>query len=109
MGPPPQLWASKDQDGNDKHSFLCLNELDAVYYCTSPFHQFEILYKDGIFDNCQGLAYKLLQCSRGLELVKTPPSVSSPTASIWQFKTRPRFEYGDADAPPPAPEPAAAA
>ena len=43
----------------------CWLELDALYSCATPKHQFEVVYRDGTFDDCQQRAADMWACMRG--------------------------------------------
>ena len=43
----------------------CWLELDALYSCATPRHQFEVVYRDGTFDDCQQRAADMWACMRG--------------------------------------------
>ena len=54
--PPP-----KQQEGRTS----CWLELDALYSCATPKHQFEVVYRVGTFDDCQQRAADMWACMRG--------------------------------------------
>lgn len=45
----------------------CWEELDALYACATPKHQFEAIYRIGEFDDCRKLSAAMWACMRGGE------------------------------------------
>lgn len=78
--------------------FACSRELDKVFFCATPRHQFEVVYRDGEFDDCKDLAVKLWDCLKGQqEGVNRPVAIVQAEDHVWTFKERPRWECGDVD------------
>ena len=96
----------------------CWEELDALYACATPKHQFEAIYRIGEFDDCRKLSAAMWACMRGGEARRRAEAaaaggdeVSAPTAPpVWELKATPRWEYdGGAAGAPAAASPADAA
>lgn len=83
----------------------CWVELDKLYMCATPKHQFESIYRTGEFDNCRKLTADMWACMRGGEARRKAEAEAASAASeapdvgteapIWQLKAVPRWEYGD--------------
>ncbi|KAJ8608264.1 hypothetical protein CTAYLR_007292 [Chrysophaeum taylorii] len=81
-------------------SFLCHREVDELFYCATPRHQWDAMYYEGTLDDCRGLGVKLWECLRGKYAGTAAAEVGSACSEagehIWTLKQRPRWEYGDA-------------
>jgi len=116
--------ASSSEETADTPRSGCWEELDGLYRCVTPKHQFDAVYRHGEFDNCKQLAAAMWACMRGGEARRraeaaaaggdaggAAAAAAAPRGHpVWPLKAAPRWEYGEAAAPEaPADAPAAAA
>ena len=83
----------------------CWVELDRLYMCATPKHQFEAIYRLGEFDNCRKLTADMWACMRGGEARRRAEAEASGAAAasaanaaaaeppVWELKARPSWEY----------------
>lgn len=88
--------ASSSEDEVQKPSRWCGRELDEVFFCVTPRHQFDALYRDGDLDDCRGLAANLWSCLRGRYEGVERRSATAEEAHVWTLKARPRWECREA-------------
>ena len=85
----------------------CWLELDALYSCATPKHQFEVVYRDGTFDDCQQRAADMWACMRGgaarrrAEAAAAGEALEKEAPHVWELKERPAWtDDGQAVATP---------
>ena len=90
----------------------CWLELDALYSCATPKHQFEVVYRDGTFDDCQQRAADMWACMRGgaarrrAEAAAAGEAVEKDAPHVWELKARPAWtDEGQTVSTPTAPRP----
>ena len=90
----------------------CWLELDALYSCATPKHQFEVVYRDGTFDDCQQRAADMWACMRGgaarrrAEAAAAGEAVEKEAPHVWELKARPAWtDDGQTVVAAPAPAP----
>ena len=89
----------------------CWLELDALYSCATPKHQFEVVYRDGTFDDCQQRAADMWACMRGgaarrrAEAAAAGEALEKEAPHVWELKERPAWtDEGQTVATPTAPQ-----
>ena len=90
----------------------CWLELDALYSCATPKHQFEVVYRDGTFDDCQPRAADMWACMRGgaarrrAEAAAAGEAIEKDAPHVWELKERPSWtDDGQTVSTPTAPRP----
>lgn len=87
----------------------CWLELDAVYSCATPKHQFEVLYRDATFDDCQQRAADMWACMRGgaarrrAEAAAAGEAPEKDAPHVWEFKAKPSWTDEGQTVAAPAP------
>ena len=88
----------------------CWLELDALYSCATPKHQFEVVYRDGTFDDCQQRAADMWACMRGgaarrrAEAAAAGEALEKEAPHVWELKARPAWtDEGQTVVATPAP------
>eukprot|EP00629_Pelagomonadales_sp_RCC1024_P005677 CAMPEP_0119267266 /NCGR_PEP_ID=MMETSP1329-20130426/5480_1 /TAXON_ID=114041 /ORGANISM="Genus nov. species nov., Strain RCC1024" /LENGTH=93 /DNA_ID=CAMNT_0007267183 /DNA_START=363 /DNA_END=640 /DNA_ORIENTATION=- len=73
----------------------CWAELDTLYTCATPRHQFTQIYRLGQFDDCGRAASAMWACMRGGEARRKfdaeAPAAEAP-ATPWELKETPCWE-----------------
>ena len=94
----------------------CWVELDRLYMCATPKHQFEAIYRLGKFDNCRKLTADMWACMRGgaarrrAEAAAAGEAVEKEAPHVWELKARPAWtDAGQTVVATPVPRPPTAA
>ena len=89
----------------------CWLELDALYSCATPKHQFEVVYRDGTFDDCQQRAADMWACMRGgaarrrAEAAAAGEAIEKEAPHVWELKERPSWTDEGQTVATPSPAP----
>ncbi|KAJ8607797.1 hypothetical protein CTAYLR_009880 [Chrysophaeum taylorii] len=73
--------------------FLCHREVDELFYCATPRHQWDAMYYEGTLDDCRGLGVKPVASLRGkyagTAAAELESAVSEQESTYLTLKARP--------------------
>ena len=112
MAPPDDAAETPPPPKQQDERTSCWLELDALYSCATPKHQFEVVYRDGTFDDCQQRAADMWACMRGgaarrrAEAAAAGEAIEKEAPHVWELKERPAWtDEGQTVSTPAAPRP----